>query len=61
MNRYARSPDGTEFVIANGSAEWVLRLSVNEAEVLFDALVIFRAERHGQIIPDEPALITGDA
>ena len=51
------------FVIWSGdmTSRQETRLSANEADRLYDALTLYRAERDAKVVPDEPVLITGEA
>jgi hypothetical protein len=57
--------DGDVFVIGLGdlTIRAEIRISPNEADRMYDALTIYRAERDAIVLPvaDEPELITGDA
>jgi hypothetical protein len=59
--------DGGVFVLVHGdmTCRTESRLSPNEADRLFDALVLYRADRDAaaaaKLPVDEPELITGDA
>lgn len=45
---------------SDSTAEIVVRWSPNEADRLYDALTLYRAEREPRM-PEETTLITGDA
>ena len=60
--RYGRSPSGDFVLMADDiGAEVITTLSPNAAAALRDALTLYFAEQHGQVVSDEPTLLTGDA